>query len=85
VRGSQGDGEEERWSTLLESDREVERRSRTVRRQRSRIAPKSPGDGENEGETTRDNRRGKRVRVSDEAGPRGEEGDGIFGHPSKRA
>jgi hypothetical protein len=61
VRGSQGDGEEERWSTLPESDREVERRSR--------IAPKSPGDGENEGDTARDNGRGERVRVSNEAGP----------------
>ena len=67
--GSQGDGEEERWSTVPESDREVERRSRTVRRRRSRIAPKSPGDGETEGETARDNGRGERVRVSDEAGP----------------
>jgi hypothetical protein len=62
-------GEEEQWSTVPESDREVERRSRTVRRRRSRIAPKSPGDGETEGETARDNGRGERVRVSDEAGP----------------
>jgi hypothetical protein len=73
-------GEEERWSTVPESDREVERRSRTVRRRRSRIAPKSLGDGETEGETARDNGRGERVRVSDEAGPE-ERGDGIFVYP----